>query len=645
MKNIHTYMRRLLCLILALAVTTACMFPMGLEANAATGDALDVTLSDPSKTSYLEEEPIYIKATGTVPGAWIGLYGKGEPKVSGVASYRWFYVAEYEGMEVDITDFKFDDGNGRGAISEGEYEIVLFGDDGYSNIVKTINITVIDNPNVLPSDQMSLKLVDETKTTYKLGEAIPIRATGTAEGAWVGLYGIEDKMDTAAGGVASYRWYYVKDYNGIKVDITNVNMDQSSRKHMEEGEYIIRLFGDEGFSNVLASIPITIAGTIEINPDLFELEVEKTDYKYGENIMVRAVGTGINGGAWVGLYHTKVDNYEQAYLYYYYIKDKQNQFVPIQTQIGGNVDDSKLPQGKYKLVLFADDSYNYPVKSLELSVTRDVASSKVLREPGCVTYGKESVVYKDGYTEIREIEPLGEHLWGECVHVKGTSKHQQTCQRPTCDRTKTTDCVMGSGVVTKTAKVGKAGERTFTCEGCGNAVTESIAALKKAPTLAADSFVYNGKNRKPTLQKLYDTKGNVIPKKFYTVKYAASCKKAGTYKVKVTFKGDYAGTYNLSYQIQPKAVTLNALTKGKKSLKVSWKKAAAETTGYRIAYSTDKNFKNVKYVKVNKKSQTSVTIQKLKAKTKYYVKIRAYKTSGGRTYYSAWSKVKSVKTK
>ena len=55
-------------------------------------------------------------------------------------------------------------------------------------------------------------------------------------------------------------------------------------------------------------------------------------------------------------------------------------------------------------------------------------------------------------------------------------------------------------------------------------------------------------------------------------------------------------------------------------MKVTWKKAASQTTGYRIAYSTNKNFKNVKYVKVKGIKKTSKTINKLKAKKKYYVK-------------------------
>ena len=46
-----------------------------------------------------------------------------------------------------------------------------------------------------------------------------------------------------------------------------------------------------------------------------------------------------------------------------------------------------------------------------------------------------------------------------------------------------------------------------------------------------------------------------------------------------------------------------------------------------------------------KEHNTSDTMDKLKAKKKYYVRIRTYKTVSGQKYYSAWSKVKAIKTK
>lgn len=46
-----------------------------------------------------------------------------------------------------------------------------------------------------------------------------------------------------------------------------------------------------------------------------------------------------------------------------------------------------------------------------------------------------------------------------------------------------------------------------------------------------------------------------------------------------------------------------------------------------------------------KQKTTKNKVKKLKAKKKYYVRIRTYKTENGKKVYSSWSKVKSVKTK
>lgn len=82
----------------------------------------------------------------------------------------------------------------------------------------------------------------------------------------------------------------------------------------------------------------------------------------------------------------------------------------------------------------------------------------------------------------------------------------------------------------------------------------------------------------------------------------------------------------------------------KKGLKVTWKKCKG-VNGYQIQYSRKKNFKKSKILTIKKASKKSTTIKKLKRKKKYFVRIRTYKTVGGKTYRSAWSKKKKKKTK
>lgn len=130
----------------------------------------------------------------------------------------------------------------------------------------------------------------------------------------------------------------------------------------------------------------------------------------------------------------------------------------------------------------------------------------------------------------------------------------------------------------------------------------------------------------------------------------------GTGKVIVAGMGNYEGTVEKTFRIVEKAdstknseqTTVSAVTglkakalKGK--LKISWAKAAG-VSGYEIQYSLKSNFKKVKKITVAKASTKAKTIKGLKKKKKYFVRIRAYKKSGSKKIYGAWTKI-AKKTK
>ncbi|MBQ9014910.1 MAG: fibronectin type III domain-containing protein [Firmicutes bacterium] len=128
-----------------------------------------------------------------------------------------------------------------------------------------------------------------------------------------------------------------------------------------------------------------------------------------------------------------------------------------------------------------------------------------------------------------------------------------------------------------------------------------------------------------------------------------------TFKVpgKYTIKGTI---YRQNKVFRTCAQTVNAalpqtavakLTKAKKAITVKWTaKTEGGVTGYQIMLATNSKFtKGKKTVNINGAKKTSVKVKKLKAKKKYYVKIRTVAKVAGKTYYSTWSKAKSVKTK
>lgn len=164
--------------------------------------------------------------------------------------------------------------------------------------------------------------------------------------------------------------------------------------------------------------------------------------------------------------------------------------------------------------------------------------------------------------------------------------------------------------------------------------------------LSKTSYTYDGKEKKPGVT-VSDWLGEPISKSEYTVTYPKSAKNVGKYTVTIKFKNHYSGTEKRTFTINPKGTALSKVTSPKKAqLKVTWKKQAAQTTGYQVQYSTDKNFKKGnKTVTVKGAKTTSKTISKLTKGKKYYVRVRTYKTVNKTNFYSGWSKSSSVTVK
>ena len=96
---------------------------------------------------------------------------------------------------------------------------------------------------------------------------------------------------------------------------------------------------------------------------------------------------------------------------------------------------------------------------------------------------------------------------------------------------------------------------------------------------------------------------------------------------------------------KPKSVSSKTVKAAKKAISVEWKKVSG-VKGYQVQVATDKKFKkNKKTVTIKKQKTTKTTVKKLKAKKKYYVRVRTYIIVNGKKVYSSWSKIKTVKTK
>ena len=122
-------------------------------------------------------------------------------------------------------------------------------------------------------------------------------------------------------------------------------------------------------------------------------------------------------------------------------------------------------------------------------------------------------------------------------------------------------------------------------------------------------------------------------------------KNVGKASVTITGKGNYTGIIRKTFKINPKPSSISKLNSGFRRLTVRWKKQGSQISGYQIQYSSRKDFKTQKTVKVIGAGKTYRKISGLAGKHKYYVRIRTYRTVDGLNYYSTWSAAKTVTTK
>ena len=161
----------------------------------------------------------------------------------------------------------------------------------------------------------------------------------------------------------------------------------------------------------------------------------------------------------------------------------------------------------------------------------------------------------------------------------------------------------------------------------------------------AKNKTYTGKALKPTVTVKHGSK-TLVKGTDYTVSYEENIK-VGLGYAKIKGKGNYTGTKEIPFKINPKGVTKLAVKAGKKKLTVTWKAQKKQVDGYEIQYATKKDFSNAKKKAISGAKKDNLTIKGLKAKKTYFVRIRAYTYCPdlGKNLYSSWSKAKKIKTK
>ena len=173
-------------------------------------------------------------------------------------------------------------------------------------------------------------------------------------------------------------------------------------------------------------------------------------------------------------------------------------------------------------------------------------------------------------------------------------------------------------------------------------ITENVISVKLNNT----NYEYTGSPLGPGLT-VKDSQGNTLERnKDYTLKYNGERIEIGTYSVTVTLIGNYRGSKTLSFTIGPKGVSDSSVkaSGGRRTVNASWSTMTDQTNGYQVQCSAYSDFRSVKTVTVSPATKNSASITGLSDSTKYYVRVRTYKTIDGVNYYSNWSSAASAQT-
>lgn len=180
-----------------------------------------------------------------------------------------------------------------------------------------------------------------------------------------------------------------------------------------------------------------------------------------------------------------------------------------------------------------------------------------------------------------------------------------------------------------------------------NTLKPKLQAAQQAYDSAAKKQSDASKNVDALKQKLISAKANLALAKanlaLAKAELALTKANKATLKksTKKTTKKKVAKKVKKTKKVVVASSKFTSLKGGKKAFVGKWKKAKS-VSGYQVRYSTASSMKKAK---AKSTKATKLKVSGLKSKKKYYVQLRSYHKLTGKTYYSAWTKAKTVKTR
>lgn len=341
---------------------------------------------------------------------------------------------------------------------------------------------------------------------------------------------------------------------------------------------------------------------------------------------------------------------------------------------GRGEDNSKIQFGKVELI---QTQFAYTGKEIEFvdrnnvratladGTTQDIPLSFRTRnlckdgipvnkclEPG--TYTAEVTAFTGLYegtinVTITVVAPTHAHQYSN-QWTSDATNHWHACQ---CGEKSDLSAHQFQWVIDQEATTTKTGLKHQECATCGYQTAAVSIPKKSAPTVSVKDSTVTVSNKSQTTKldvkadkdaKLTYKSDNKSVKVDKNGKVTIAKNFVGKATITVTAtSGSVKSTKKVTITVNPKGTTFRSVYNGAgKKLKAYWNRNS-QVSGYQLQYGTSKNFTGCKTVTLNSNKYTGSVRTGLKKNATYYVRIRTYKRVSGKTYYSAWSKVKSFK--
>ena len=242
------------------------------------------------KTTFEEGEAIYVTASSSKSNAWVGVF-ESTAAVASEKLIHWYWVSNSNGIAVNIIPSIISAGK---ALPAGEYKIILFNDDGFTNYEKTITFEVV--PADLSSTTYDFtvngnEFESENVINVSQGETIIVNPTvvGKVGYSWVGVYNGQYSSDFDFSQTASTKFKYVRDINGLDWNISD---------HLAVGINTVVLFADYGYDKVMKVVYINVkdenvvSEIIVVEPTCESAGLKHIVYKDGseEDVLIFPLG-------------------------------------------------------------------------------------------------------------------------------------------------------------------------------------------------------------------------------------------------------------------------------------------------------------------------------------------------------------------